>query len=106
MLALTALLAFAPVEVQARYTCGVKKTADGFVALRDSPSPAGKLITRMKPGELVGLLHPPDHEKLIRKGNWIFVRYVPGSNINKANDADHDKAIPGWVNNDLLICHE
>lgn len=101
-----AMILFSAGEAQARYNCGVKRTADGFVALRDSPSPAGKLITRMKPGELVGLLHPPKYEDIVRKGRWLFVRYVPGSNINRANDADHDKAIPGWVNDALLNCHE
>jgi hypothetical protein len=57
-------------------------------------------------GELVGLLHPPAYEKIVRRGNWLFVRYVPGSRISDPNAADHDKAIPGWVNDRLLECHE
>jgi len=101
-----AFLALLPGEAFARYNCGVKKTADGFVALRAAPSPQAKLITRMKPGELVGLLHPPNYDNPVHQGNWTFVRYVPGSNIDKPNGANHDKGIPGWVNNALLNCHE
>ena len=101
-----AILMFAPQSASARYNCAVKATKDGFVALREGPSTSGKLIARMKKDELVGLLHPPDYENLVRRGNWIFVRYVPGALFVNANKADHDKAIPGWVNNDLLVCHE
>jgi hypothetical protein len=90
----------------ARYNCGVKGTADGFVALRDGPSASRKLIARMKKGELVGLLHPPDYEKIVRRGGWLFVRYVPGSKFSDPNAADYDKAVPGWVNDRLLECHE
>jgi hypothetical protein len=35
--------------------CEVKATRDGFVALRDAPSTAGKLIRRLKAGEMVQL---------------------------------------------------
>lgn len=101
-----AMLALTPQSVLARYNCAVKATKDGFVALRDGPAASNRLIARMKGGELVGLLHPPDYDGIVRKGNWIFVRYVPGAMFAKANEADYDKAIPGWVNNSLIACHE
>jgi hypothetical protein len=99
-------MALAPQEASARYNCAVKSTKDGFVALREGPAASSKLIARMKKDEIVGLLHPPDYENLVRKGNWIYVRYVPGSVFDEANKADYDKAIPGWVNGRLLDCHE
>lgn len=104
-LVLTACM-LSPQTASARYNCEVKVTPDGFVALRDGLSAAGKLIARMKKGEVVSLLHPPDYEKLIRRGSWIFVRYIPGSQFARVNEANHDKAIPGWVNDKLIDCPE
>ena len=101
-----AVFAIVPQAAFARYICEIKSTKDGFVALRDKPAATGKLITRMKKGEMVGLLHPPDHEKLIRKGNWIYVRYVPGALFAKSNEANFDKDVPGWVNDSLIDCPE
>jgi hypothetical protein len=99
-------IALAPQEASARYNCAVKSTKDGFVALREGASPSAKLIARMKKGELVGLLHPPDYENLIRKGNWIYVTYHAGVQFEKVHEANLDKGVSGWVNNSLLLCHE
>ncbi|MGE3246993.1 MAG: hypothetical protein AB7F96_16050 [Beijerinckiaceae bacterium] len=101
-----AILPFAPQEAFARYNCAIKPTRDGFVALRQAASPGGKLIARMKKGELVGLLHPPDFEKLIRKDNWIYVVYHAGVQFEKAHESKMDKGVSGWVNNSLIACHE
>ncbi len=96
----------APQVASARYTCAVKPTKDGFVALREGATPSAKLIARMKKGELIGLLHPPDYEKLIRKGNWIYVTYHAGVQFGKAHLSNTDNGVSGWVNNSLLDCHE
>ncbi len=101
-----AFLPLVPQEALARYNCAIKPTKDGFVSLRDSPGSSGKLVARMKKGELVGLLHPPDYEKLIRKGNWIYVTYHAGVQFEKAHESNTDKGVSGWVNNSLIACHE
>lgn len=97
---------FAPQSAWARYTCGVKPTPDGFVALRKGPGIRFKLIARMKKGEIAGLLHPPGYEKIVRKGKWIFVRYNRGTQFQKSVNVDDNKAISGWVHGSLLECHE
>jgi len=76
------------------------------VALREGASPGAKMIARMKKGELVGLLHPPDFENLIRKGNWIYVTYHAGIQFEKAHESKIGDGVSGWVNNSLLLCHE
>ena len=104
-LAASALL-LAPQAAAARYNCGIKPTKDGFVALRDGASPGAKLIAQMKKGELVGLLHPPDYEKLIRKGGWIYVVYHAGVQAEKVHEAKLEKGVSGWVNDRLIDCPE
>ena len=97
---------FVPQSAWARYNCGVKATSDGFVALRKGPGARHKQIARMKKGEIAGLLHPPDHEKVIRKGKWTYVRYNPGTQFQKTAKVDDRKAVSGWVHESLLECHE
>ena len=70
---LVVLGAILPIAAPAHATgfCNIKHTFDGFVALRDRPSPKGKLLGRMKPGDevLIGLGE---------KGNWIEVTWWKG----------------------------
>ena len=105
---LSALLRMVLTEAaHARYTCAVKATADGFVALRAGPGVRHRLIARMRRSEVVGLLHPPKYEKIVRKGAWLKVCYVPGSTFGKpARPGAAVRSIPGWVNGRLLDCHE
>jgi hypothetical protein len=72
--------------------CDVLPTGDGFVALRATPSPAGKLIRRIRSGESVQI----DRERKAR-GNWMSVYYRgPDRSLNER----------GWVNQRLIgdIC--
>ncbi len=98
----------APQAAQARYACEVKRTADGFVALREGPGAASKMKARMKRGELVGLLHPPDFENLVRKGDWLFVIYYPGvKHVDLPKTDTHKaKSINGWVHDRLIDCKD
>lgn len=92
---------------EARYACAVKRTSDGFVALRNGPSAKHALVARMKPQEMVGLLHP-DKEEIVRSGNWLFVRWYPGTRrtADHTPDADETRARPGWVLDRLIDCFE
>lgn len=103
---LTALLAI-PTPAAARYACAVKPTSDGFVALRSGPSVRGSVVGRMRARELVGLLHP-DKEEITRSGDWLFVRWYPGTRRTATSipDADERIARTGWVRDRLIDCFE
>ncbi len=83
------------------------KTADGFVSLRQGPSARHPEVARMKPQELVGLLHP-DRDDIVRSGDWLFVRWYPGTRrtADHIPAADAAKARTGWVRDKLLDCFE
>lgn len=88
----------------ARYLCEALPTDDGFVALRSAPSPKGFVITRMRPGNAIRLLHPPDYDDLVRSGSWLFVAYFPG--VSDIPDEARDEGVRGWVAERLLDCGE
>lgn len=105
---LAASLAFlAATPSHARYACAVIKTADGFVSLRKGPSARDAELGRMKPQELVGLLHPGSDD-IVRKGDWLFVRWYPGTRRTPDHtpDVDEAKAQTGWVRDKLIDCFE
>lgn len=97
----------APIPAQARYACAVKKTSDGFVSLRQGPSARAPAIAKMKPQELVGLLHP-ETDDVVKKGDWFFVRWYPGTRRTSDHipDMDENKARSGWVHDRLIDCFE
>lgn len=47
----TPIVAGVPTNIQAPVYCYVKRTPDGFVALRAGPDPRQRMVTRMRPGE-------------------------------------------------------
>jgi hypothetical protein len=107
-MAIAVLVAGAAVTTaEARYACAVIKTRDGYVSLRQGPSARRPEIARMKPQELVGLLHP-DREDIVRSGDWLFVRWYPNTRrtADHIPDADEKTAIAGWVRDKLIDCFE
>ncbi len=97
----------AATTAEARYACAVVKTRDGYVSLRQGPSARHPEIARMKPQELVGLLHP-DREDIVRSGDWLFVRWYPNTRrtADHIPDADEKTARAGWVRDKLIDCFE
>ena len=87
-LVLAAVLAGSALPAYATAFCEVRKTSDGFVALRDAPSASGKRIWRLKPGEMVQI----DDTRKTGKG-WTAVIY-------RSEDRKTEKA--GWVNSRLI----
>jgi len=110
MLKITApllLLLTATSVAEARYNCAVKSTPDGFVALREGPSTRHAMIARMRAQEMALLLHP-DREEIVRSGDWLYVRWHPGTHrtaftMPAGNDAT---ARSGWVRDRLLDCFD
>jgi Bacterial SH3 domain len=80
-------------QAQATGFCNIKRTPDGFVALRDRPTPKGKLLGRMKSGDevLIGLGE---------KGNWIEVTWWKGQ--DRFEKGYHHTSGHGWVNSRLI----
>lgn len=106
IVALFAIGASTPSE--ARYHCAVMRTPDGFVALRQGPSAQHPVVAKMKPQESVGLLHPPDYNDIVRKGDWLFVSWTPGTRRTASHmpKIDESKSRSGWVRDKLIDCFE
>ncbi len=92
---------------QARYNCAVQRTPDGFVALREGPSTSHAMIARMRPQEMVHLLDPKT-EEIVRNGDWLRVRWFPGTRRTEDSMPTGTEATArwGWVRDRLLNCFE
>lgn len=94
LIALSALsLACTIASSQATEFCLIRKTSDGFAALRAAPDLKAKLIARMKTGEEVQLAQG-------ERGRWREVIYWRGEDrLTKGYNAHTAK---GWVDGRLL----
>jgi hypothetical protein len=103
----TLLLLAATSVAEARYNCAVKRTPDGFVALREGPSTRHAVLARMRPQEMVGLLDPVT-EEIVREGDWLRVRWHPGTRRTAFHmpAGNETTARSGWVRDRLLDCFE
>ncbi len=101
------LLLAATSAAEARYNCAVKRTPDGFVALRHGPSTQHAMVAKMRPQEMVYLLDPVT-EEIVRSGDWLKVRWFPGTRRTEWTmpAGDEAKARWGWVRDRLLNCFE
>jgi hypothetical protein len=66
----------------------LKQTPDGFVALRNGPSPTAPIVSRLGPKDVV--LISTEHEP---SGEWVYVSRVKG---------DGTYGPSGWVNGRLI----
>lgn len=89
------------------YSCAVKPSRDGFAALRGGPSTSHPIIARMRAPELLDLMDPTT-EDVVRRGDWVFVRYYPGS--RRTPDATtgvvESRVREGWVHDSLVNCFQ
>lgn len=77
--------------------CNVKRTADGFVALREAPDPKARLVGRMTHGDEV--LGDPTVES---RNGWMFVTWWKGGRF-RSGGYEFDKPTgKGWVNSRLI----
>lgn len=77
--------------------CNVKRTPDGFVALRAAPDANAKLVGRMTHKDEV--LGDPTIES--RKG-WIFVTWWKGSRFRAGGYEFGKPTAKGWVNSRFI----
>ncbi|QGM98605.1 hypothetical protein [Methylocystis parvus] len=80
--------------------CSVQSTPDGFVALRDGPSPTAKLLAKMHPGEIVVV--DVKNNAYIRSAGWLRVSHFPGEATPNPGDPDFDKVKRGWAKDKLI----
>lgn len=89
----TILMAAGASSANATEFCMIRKTPDGFAALRAAPDLKAKLLARMKTGEEVQLAQG-------EKGRWREVIYWRGDDrLTKGYDAHTAK---GWVDGRLI----
>jgi hypothetical protein len=94
----SAVLAVLPAAAESKLgeSCELDdQVKDGFIALRDGPSPQAKLIGKMDPK---GAVIPRTDRRGWRRGGWILVSYWrPGIEFDEAL-----KSGPvGWMNEKL-----
>lgn len=80
--------------------CSVMPTPDGFVALRDAPSPSGRLIAKMHPGEIV-VIDVKDG-KLVRVNGFARVSHYPGEAMPLPGEKEFAKVQRGWAKDKLV----
>lgn len=91
--AVLAFTALAATPTRAALYCDIPQNPDGFVALRDKPSPKGKVIVQMKAGDEVQLLEGS-------RGKWVEVLHWHGQDRLKA--ARRGNTRQGWVQARLI----
>jgi hypothetical protein len=78
------------IELDIEDSCEVvAKTPDGFLALREEPGTRFKMITKLRPGEL--LISDTRTFKGEHQENWIYINEVPG------RDNTQGPFTQGWV---------
>jgi hypothetical protein len=80
--------------------CSVMPTPDGFVALRDNPSPAGGLIARMHAGEIAVI--DVKGGRFVQSGGWLKISHYPGEVFPNPGDPEYRKVKRGWVKSKLV----
>lgn len=89
-LALNALIAL---PASATSFCNIKRTSDGFGALRAGPDANARLLARMRPGDEVML-------GMNERGPWQQVTFWRGQ--TRHQDGGFARGQSGWVHRSLL----
>ena len=79
--------------------CDVKRTPDGFVALRAQPNADSRMIAKMRGGDIVW--GDPD-SKVKPRGGWTYVNWVKKSTHDKTMSANAKIDGKGWVRESLI----
>jgi hypothetical protein len=77
--------------------CNVKRTADGFVALRAAPDADAKVVGRMTHRDEV--LEDPTIES---RNGWIYVTWWKGGRFRPGGYEFDKPTAKGWVNRRLI----
>lgn len=78
--------------------CDVRKTADGFVALRAAPDPQARLIARMRVGDELMV-----RDDVAARAGWMFVTWWKGGRFKVKRETGYDPSdANGWVHAKLI----
>jgi hypothetical protein len=81
--------------------CDIRKTSDGFVALRAGPDAKAPLIARMRVGDEVQV-----RDDIASRGGFMFVTWWKGGRFKVKRAAGYDPPDrDGWVR-EILIAEE
>lgn len=89
-----ALLATAT-EAGATTYCNIKRTKDGFVALRAGPSASSRLVARMRAGDEIQA-----HSE--SQGKWIKATWYKGGRFKGGGPTYDPPNGSGWVHSSLI----
>ena len=96
--ALLVSITLVPLFASAAEFCDIRKTADGFIALRAKPESGSQMVARMKPGDEVMI-----NSAIAAKNGWTRVYWWKGGRANGQVVKGLDRANgQGWVNSKLL----
>jgi hypothetical protein len=85
-----------PARAEMLLACEIEETADGFVALRATPSPSGALIAKVKLGEIVEV-RADKARKPKASGKWWRARHYPGETMPAPNEPEFKQVREGWI---------
>ena len=83
-------------EASASDVCVVQQSADGYVALRATPSTRGDILARTKKGDGV-VIQLNDTGDQIVNGSWLRVLHFPDSVVHQKTDLAHKAGTVGWM---------
>lgn len=94
---ITALaLLLAASQAQATDFCIVQKSADGFVALRATPSANGTLLLRAKPGDAVVIQKNRSGDQIVH-AQWLRVMHFSDTVAPQVTDPAYKRGRSGWM---------
>jgi hypothetical protein len=97
-LAIWVWLASAAAPVRATAFCDIRKTRDGFVALRARPDAKAPLIARMHVGDEVLV-----RDDVAARGGFMFVTWWKGGRFKVKREVGYDPPDrDGWVHKALI----
>ena len=99
---IVATLLLAPCSAFATDVCAVGKGADGYVALRATPSAQGALISRAREGDAV-LIEKRNTGEAIESGSWWRVFHYPDSVVPPQTDPAYKKGRRGWMHKRYVV---
>lgn len=83
-------------QASATDVCIVQKSADGYVALRATPSADGALLVRAKPGEAVVIQKTESGEQIV-SARWLRVMHFPDAVVPPKADPSYERDRIGWM---------
>jgi hypothetical protein len=89
-----------PAKTETFNVCQVQLTPDGFVALRSKPSVKGKLLARMRTGEMAVI--DVKNDEYVQIGKWLLVSYHRLDGKDSKGQENWRFVAKGWAFTDFI----